>query len=73
MFKIDKGVPLPLQGKGARLYPFIELEVGDSFFVEGKVPRNLHQPARQQCPGRKFVFRTRIENDREGTRVWRVE
>ena len=72
--KIDKNVELSpsMTGRSKKSkYPFAELEIGDSFFVEGKTAgqfggwRNYHRP-------KKFSERTVIENGVKGLRVWRI-
>lgn len=67
--KIDKGIPLPPRG-GRQRYPWQEMEVGDSFFVEGASVRSLSAAAAQvgRRSGRKFSLRT-VEG---GVRCWRV-
>ena len=73
MVKIDKGVPIPVSSK-VRHYPWILMEVGDSFFVEniseGKFAdfRSMASAAGRRY-GRKYTTR------REGTgvRIWRIE
>lgn len=40
--KIDKDVPMPADaGKRASIYPFQDMEVGDSFFAAGKTGDQL--------------------------------
>ena len=66
MVKIDKDVPIP---SGKSKFPFLEMELNDSFYTEH--PR----PAIQglcyywsQKTDMKFTCRA----ERKGTRVWRV-
>lgn len=68
--KIDKGVPCP--SRRNRIWPFPEMEIGDSFFAPGKSGANLHVASRS-APSFKFTTRTVTENGVKGTRVWRVE
>lgn len=69
---IDKNIPTPQKGirDGKPKYPFRELEVGDSFYVDK--PANKFSGsvtwARMKFPDRKFI--TRSEGN--GTRVFRV-
>lgn len=75
MFQIDKNVPAPLSGRN-RLYPWGELEPGDSFFVPGRTTRNIGGAigqARNRYPDWEIVARTVTENGVKGVRVWRVE
>ena len=74
---IDKGVPLPALkgGKGpVPLYPWREMDVGDSFFVpEAKTPRITGNAAGvAKRTGFKFSVRAVTENGVKGVRVWRV-
>jgi len=77
MIAIDKEIPIPESRKSTgrkRIYPFRELEIGDSFFVETEEPHHqvklLLQSVRQsRFPDKKFT--TRIVNN--GVRMWRVE
>ena len=72
MIKIDKNVPIPPDRLSrGRKYPWDELEVGDSFFVEGKKFEPLRVSAAQigKAKARKFIAR-QVDG---GVRVWRVE
>jgi len=82
-YTIDKGVPLPddMRG-GGTIYPFDQLEVGDSIFFplsasdNAKRMRNrLAQASRtfgkKQEPEWHFVLRFVLENEVSGVRVWR--
>lgn len=71
MIAIEKGIPMPASQAGRhRLYPWNEMEVGDSFLM----PVTRGQTALNQCQkasaryGRKFSVR-KVEG---GYRVWRV-
>jgi len=71
-FTIDKGVPMPPRRRGAgrnRVYPFAEMEVGDSFFHEGSassVEAAASNYARRS--GKRFAARY-IDG---GVRIWRI-
>lgn len=69
MIKIDKGVPVP--EKMGNKYPFSEMEVGDSFYVDGATPNQLQNAASywRKKAGYKFVAR----RENEGARIWRIE
>jgi hypothetical protein len=70
-FKVEHGVPMPPEKRGrASSYPWLEMEVGDSFFVpDGKLQtlrgRAAYAGARHH---RKFACRP-VEG---GIRVWRM-
>lgn len=74
---IDKDrIPIPAPATGPKRgktfkYPFHELEVGESFFVENLQSRNLGGSVTyaSKVLGRKFTTRTMDG----GVRVWRVE
>lgn len=65
--KIDKGIPLP---DNRNRFPWAEMEVLDSFFIEGAnhrvhytaVPNKSHKP-------KKFTQR----KVKGGVRIWRIE
>ena len=72
MIEIDKKVPMSDNRVGRKgKYPFAEMEVGDSFFVEdvkSSAIRNLASTTGQRLGKR---FSVRISGD--GYRVWRTE
>jgi len=69
--QIDKDVPLPKVGKRNHLYPYRDMEIGDSFFVEGaKIETILNANWRWGVRLiRKFIAR----QEEGGVRVWRLE
>lgn len=78
MYEIKKGVPLPPSrqvGRGAK-YPFLEMEVGDSFFhkLEGEdvlvVQRRLSAAAMHASRKTGRIFTTRAFEEAVG--VWRL-
>lgn len=72
--KVEKGVPLP-SSHGGPLYPWADLDVGDSFFVAGKSSSSINTSltwANRKAPVQRFVSRTVTENGVKGVRVWRV-
>ena len=64
---LDKDVPLP---EARKRYPYKEMEVGDSFFVEGGGIQNIcNQNYRTgKKLGKSFIAR----KEDNGVRVWRV-
>ena len=81
---IDIGIPLPEDRRSNTKYPFGNMEVGDSFFVAlptgdiaERLKNRLSQASRtfgkKQDPERKYILRTRLENEISGVRVWRTE
>jgi hypothetical protein len=69
-YKIDKNIPTPIQRYCK--YPFKDMEVGDSFFVDSK-SNNMLSVAKYFAKQRKldWVFTVRKENG--GTRIWRIK
>jgi hypothetical protein len=65
--RIDRGIPIPSAYKCK--YPWKELEIGDSFLMDG-APRQVANAVSRagRAYGRKFSTR----KTREGVRVWRV-
>lgn len=66
-FEVQQGIPIPPQAPSAvvNLYPWAEMEVGDSFFVpvEMKNPRALCAKAEERYAGRRYEFRRTRETD----------
>jgi hypothetical protein len=72
MLKIEKKVPLPvLRKKGPTKFPWLEMQVGDSFFVpEGNLV-NLRSNASRASGVYQKTFTARAVEG--GVRVWRVK
>ena len=68
MYKIDKNVTPP--AKGRTVYPFAQMEIGDSFMAPGIAPRTLYQAAFSYSRRHGGKFSTRAEND--GARCWKI-
>lgn len=70
-FKIEKGIPVPAKGTGrASMYPWDDMEIGDSFFVKGKKSSALSATTKRIAKTRGFKFTVRqLEG---GVRVWRI-
>ena len=71
--KIDNHVPIPKYAPkhGSAKYPFREMEVGDSFFIERK--EDVHRAkaaARMMANRTRLVFTMRREDN--GVRIWRT-
>lgn len=70
--QIEKGVPFP-SGRGDAIYPFMEMEVGDSFqatVAGAREDARLRAKAAKPREGRKFACRKVGENT---IRVWRIK
>lgn len=73
MLKIDKNVPMP-DRQPKTIYPFLQMEVGDSCFIPGKNTRQVATMTRTaRRSGMKFVSENRTEDGKLGVRVWRSE
>jgi hypothetical protein len=74
MIPIDKSVPLPRPRPHNSVYPWQQMDVGDSFFApcekRGAVQSALSYAGKRN--GFKFATRTVTENGVTGVRVWRV-
>jgi hypothetical protein len=69
-FEIEKGVPVSPRVRTHK-YPFASMEIGDSFYSEGKTTAALLQAARHVRRHKGFEFKARQEGD--GARIWRVK
>jgi len=65
--QIEKGVPMPRLG----IYPWAEMEVGDSFFVAEATHAQLSGAVQSAKKKTGFKFITRAAEG--GIRIWRVE
>ena len=68
MFTIDKTIPVPTHHLAK--YPFKTMEVGDSFFAEGKTPTILLSAAKHVRKNNGWKFASRKEGT--GARIWRI-
>jgi len=69
--KIEKGIAIPPSLKEKRDYPFNEMKIGESFFVETN-KNNLYQQAHNYRKNNK-EFNFVVRRDKTGSRVWRVK
>jgi hypothetical protein len=73
VIKIDKNVPIPANAGPTKIYPFTELEIGDSFAVplnqRGSARQGMHREHRKGN-GKRFVSRA-IDN--KTCRFWRIK
>jgi hypothetical protein len=70
MYEITTAVPIPMPRKRHN-YPYAELQIGESFYVENVKMQSLCNLNRRhgKTMGRKFVCR----REGVGVRIWRVE
>lgn len=66
---IEKGVPVPPRKYRTRVYPFSDMEVGDSFKLDDR-KKSVECAASYygRRNGKKFACR----KDGDGVRVWRI-
>lgn len=65
--KIEKGIPIRQYYK----YPFGDMEVGDSFFMENIKTSDVSNPASHYGATHNMKFICRKEGS--GARVWRIK
>lgn len=71
--EIEKGIPIPLyagQRGTAAKYPWKDMNVGDSFFVEGADTKQMSSAVYGVSKRTGFKFACRSVDG--GTRVWRI-
>ena len=73
MITIDKNIPIPTNGTAGapHKYPWRDMEVGDSFYVNGPTRRDSLSQCSSRAAriyGRKFSIR----KENCGFRVWRI-
>jgi hypothetical protein len=68
--KIDKNIPIPTEKRRSK-YPWIEMEVGDSFLVARELKASIRSlvSVKNTAGKEKFTYRT----TQDGIRVWRIE
>ena len=72
--KIESGIPVPKNKTSKSKYPFAEMRVGDSFFLEGNpgaqqsVLGSASSFYTKRHPGMKFTVR----REEMGARIWRI-
>jgi hypothetical protein len=73
--EIETDVPVPRKTRGREaIYQFDDMNVGDSFFVEGdsKIQVSVLTCARRKLP-KKFVTQREIKDGVSGYRCWRAK
>ena len=82
MIKIDKNIPIPPSGHGKwnSKYPFVEMEVGDSFTIAcdsikklRTMQASLIKCASQRADSSMKKFTTRIDKEKMEVRIWRIK
>lgn len=75
MNKLDKGIPMPPDGRSVflgrrRKYPYVEAKVGDSFLARRNMITEINKWAKRR--GRLFTSRI-TKGSKKGVRIWRVK
>lgn len=65
---IEKNVPLPK--KSEVRYPFLQMEVGDSFYAENLNSANASAQYHRKTKG--WLFKTQRDPKQKSGRIWRV-
>lgn len=71
--QIERGIPVPADTRGpVPIYPFREMEVGDSFFVATtRIQHSVRRGA--SATGKRLGKRFTCRKVEGGLRIWRVE
>lgn len=70
---VEKGVAAPkiTRGRRAGKYPWLEMDVGDSFLVKGRTSSAMSAAA--TYAGKRYGMRLKCSTVPGGVRVWRIE
>ncbi len=77
--KIEKGVSIPEVHSDIK-YPWPEMAVGDSVFIQPEKGQDLPHLLRKVGPSARYYgektekrFKTMLDRENNGVRIWRVE
>lgn len=70
MLEIEKNIPMP-EIPVKREFPYQNLEVGDSFFVEGI--KNQLMLNRNYLEGKRLGRKFTLRREGNGVRIWRIQ
>lgn len=74
MNEIDKNIPLPPDRHGRfPIYPFAEMEIGDSILVKGDWKKLDSAKAASRAYGKRHGMKFRTMQVDTGVRIWRIE
>lgn len=74
MIKIDKKIKMPTPEKGRKAkYPWSEMKIGDSFFIEGGKKGKLLAAGSSWAKRNKRKIKFSIRSINGGTRIWRIK
>jgi hypothetical protein len=76
MIQIEKNIPIPNQGKGKRSvkYPFMQMEKGDSFFIECEYNKKNDNKLASSvyAMSKKLGVQFTKQKVEGGYRIWRI-
>jgi len=77
--KIEKNIPIP-EVHSKHKYPWPDMEVGDSVFIEAEKGQSLFNLKRIVGPAARYYgektgkqFKALLDHEANGVRVWRVK
>lgn len=75
MIKIEKNIPIPSNTTKRSKYPFIDMKIGDSFFITTDhnpehTRKRVAAAASMFSKERGWRFKTQVSQ--QGVRVWRI-
>ena len=77
--KIEKDVPIP-EVHSKHKYPWSEMKVGDSVFIQAEDGDSIYHLKRTVGPAARYYgdktakkFKTLVDHENNGVRVWRIE
>lgn len=72
MIKIDKNIPSPPSGRGRKCkYPWVDMKIGDSFFIEGVKGRDFAATA--YAAGKRLDMKFSVRTVEGGSRCWKID
>lgn len=73
MVTIEKGIPIPTIKYNKSGYPFQEMEVGDSFFIQNRGAKSLYMASYFWRKGNGLNWRFKAVKEKDGSRIWRIK
>lgn len=79
--KVEQNIPIPKMASSRGLFPWHDMQVGDSFFAPGYKTGNPSNGLKsfnasagdEIIPGSKWRVRSVVEDGVQGLRVWRLK
>lgn len=77
LFKIEKNIPIPVgYAESGGIYPFLEMEIGDSFFIETENHQQdtvrVHNTVTMLRKRKGITLKMKTAKVKGGIRVWRI-